>query len=109
MSVSTKRLTVIKTFSYYDQEHELTVKDAEEASILDTINAHNIAINQSCGGHGVCTTCKIKVLEGSENLSAKTDYENEVYQERHFDEDERLACQCSVEGAAVKVRIVYST
>lgn len=109
MSVSTKRLTVIKTFSYYDQEYDLTVKEAEESSILDTINAHLIDINQSCGGHGVCTTCKIRVLEGLENLSSPTDYENEIYQERHFDKEERLACQCSVEGQFAKVRIVYST
>lgn len=49
---------------------------------------------------GVCGTCVIEVIEGSENLSDFTQAEEEFLGET---EDERLACQCRVKSGTVKL------
>ena len=50
---------------------------------------------------GVCGTCVIEVVEGSENLSEPTQEEIDFLGEPG---EERLACQCSLKGGCVKVR-----
>lgn len=49
---------------------------------------------------GKCGTCRVTVLEGMENLSPKTDPEIEM----GLDTDERLACQCRLEGGTIKLQ-----
>ena len=49
---------------------------------------------------GVCGTCVIEVKEGMENLSAFTQEEEDFLGEM---EEERLACQCKLNGGCVKI------
>jgi len=48
---------------------------------------------------GRCGTCRVTVLEGMENLTDRTDAEIEM----GLDDDERLACQCKIQGGTVKL------
>ncbi len=52
----------------------------------------------ACGGKGRCTTCKMQVLEGSENLSEITEAEKKYIKLNKLHSDERLACQVSTNG-----------
>lgn len=47
---------------------------------------------------GVCGSCRIKILQGAENLSELTAEEKDLGFERHT----RLACRCSVLKGIVK-------
>jgi ferredoxin len=47
----------------------------------------------NCGGIGQCGTC---IVEGSENLSPRTDFENRKLKKKP--ENYRLACQALVNG-----------
>ncbi len=49
--------------------------------------------------HGVCGHCKVVVLEGMENLSAKSQEEEDY----DMDESERLMCQCSIVSGTVAI------
>ena len=49
---------------------------------------------------GVCGTCVIEVKEGMENLSPFTEAEQDFLGDM---ETERLACQCTIQKATVKV------
>ncbi len=48
---------------------------------------------------GVCGECRIKILEGMENLSDKTDVEKQW----SLAENERLACQCKIKKGEIKI------
>ncbi len=51
----------------------------------------------NCGGIGQCATCIVEIVEGSENLSPRTDFENRKLKKKP--ENYRLACQTLVNGA----------
>jgi ferredoxin len=68
-------------------------------SILDVARRAAIPLGNSCGGVGVCTRCKVRVLAGSENLSPATSIELRFGSARGFAKDERMACQAVVNGA----------
>jgi 2Fe-2S ferredoxin len=61
---------------------------------------HDIAMDwmHACGGKGRCTTCKVMVLKGSENLSSKTTAEINYVQDGALGKNERLACQVKIKG-----------
>ena len=62
-----------------------------------------------CGGRGLCTTCRIRVVEGGEGLSAMETFER-VSLRGHlsFAADVRLTCQAKVEGPA-RVETIFPT
>jgi ferredoxin len=51
----------------------------------------------SCGGYGQCGACIVEIVEGSENLSEKTPFEQKKLKRKP--ENYRLACQTLVNGA----------
>jgi ferredoxin len=70
----------------------------ENESILDVARRAAVPLGNSCGGVGVCTRCKVRVVNGAENLSPATSIETRFGQARGFAEDERMACQAVVLG-----------
>lgn len=100
MPVSTKTLTVLNKFYGLVDEIDLNKSKTNSARILDILNAHKVNISQSCGGSGTCTTCKIEILKGQENVSQPSGFELEIYQERGFDTNQRLACQTEIYDSA---------
>jgi ferredoxin len=61
-----------------------------DETILDVARRAGVPIGNSCGGIGVCNRCKVKIVQGSENLTPPTRFE--------IDPDHRLACQSVVLG-----------
>jgi ferredoxin len=57
---------------------------------LDVARRAGAPIGNSCGGIGICNRCRIRVVEGAENLTPRTRFET--------DSDSRLACQAVVLG-----------
>lgn len=50
----------------------------------------------NCGGYGQCGTCVVEIVEGIENLSPRTDFENRKLRKKPA--NYRLACQTLVNG-----------
>jgi len=48
---------------------------------------------------GQCGACKIKILEGMDNLSEKTQEESDL----GLEDDERLACQVKIKSGEVTI------
>ena len=51
----------------------------------------------NCGGYGQCGMCGVEIVEGMENLSPRTDFENRKLAKKP--DNYRLACQAMVNGA----------
>jgi len=67
-----------------------------DETLLDVARRVGAPLGNSCGGVGVCARCKVRVVEGTENLSPPTSVE--VRFARGFAEGERMACQAIVMG-----------
>lgn len=73
----------------------------EELSLLIHAMLEDRDHAQLCGGQAECGTCRVRVLEGAENLTPPTPDEREL-REAHpasFAPNERLACQCRPTGS----------
>ena len=62
-------------------------------SILTVVQSHFIDWMHACGGKGRCTTCKVIVVEGMDQLSRLTPAELKYRSLGQLAENERLACQ----------------
>jgi 2Fe-2S ferredoxin len=68
------------------------------SSVLNAIHSDFIDWMHTCGAKGKCTTCKMKVVNGMENISAHSENEQKYLAKGRLRNDERLACQCSITG-----------
>ncbi len=62
-------------------------------TVLDVARRAGAPIGNSCGGIGACNRCRVRIVEGAENLTPPTRFEKNP--------DERLACQAVVLGDCV--------
>ena len=56
---------------------------------------------QACGGKGRCTTCRVVIRSGKENLDPETVPELRYRAKMALGPLERLSCQCKVHGDVV--------
>ena len=75
--------------------HAYEVQKGER--LLDIARSNHEHIGYFCGGNSICQTCYVKVLEGSECLSALSDEEKALLSERLINEGTRMACLTTVE------------
>ena len=76
---------------------ELLVNDFS-IPVLRHIHAHFIDWMHACGGKGRCTTCKMIVLSGMENISWPSAAEQNYRSKGALAENERLTCQAFISG-----------
>lgn len=87
------------------KEKHVDVKDNE--SILDASLKAGIPHYHVCGGNARCSTCRILVIDGPENLSAPNKREAALKERLGLSDNIRLACQTYVLRESVTInRIV---
>lgn len=74
------------------------VRAAAGVSLLDVSLMHGIEHAHVCGGNGRCSTCRVRVLSGLENLSAMGATEATLLKRIGAESDMRLACQSRLQG-----------
>lgn len=70
------------------------------ARLADAADEVEASIDFSCR-QGMCSTCIINVVEGQENLKPAEEPEVTTLVNQGAAENERLACQCVVQGDVV--------
>jgi adenylate cyclase len=86
---------------------EKTITISEHESILNASLAAGIPHFHACGGNGKCSTCRIIIFEGSENVSPITEREAKMKNMFSLPEKVRLACQTKVTGNDVKIERIF--
>lgn len=84
------------------------VKENQEVFAIDGANLRQQALQNgielytlrgklvNCGGYGQCGTCLVEIVEGMENLSERTPFEQRKLKRKP--DTYRLACQTLVNG-----------
>ena len=83
--------------------------DDQDASLLDISIENQIPHLHECGGNGNCTTCRVRILDGIQNISPKTQLEKQASDARKWDPTIRLACQCYPRGDVKMQRLIWSS
>jgi adenylate cyclase len=79
------------------------IKVHEGQTILDASLQAGIPHYHACGGQAECSTCRILINKGKENLTGQNDKERALKKRIPFPENVRLACQTFVIGENVQV------
>ena len=78
--------------------HDEPLKVKEGTVILNALKMNDVQISHYCGGNCTCATCRIEILEGSENLSPVLGREAMVLGNENCQKGDRLACQVRIKG-----------
>jgi ferredoxin len=76
---------------------DLTLDLPKDSKLIDMCEEHDTSILFGCRD-GACGACIIRVKESPENLSKMEEDEKDFLETMAADDDERLACQCSIHG-----------
>lgn len=88
---------------YLPDEVELSAEAPR--TLLDVSLAAGLPHTHACGGNARCSTCRVMVLEGQENLGPRNEPEARLCERYGFDPQIRLACQATVAGpGAIRLR-----
>ena len=82
-----------------------SVSVEEGVSILDAAMEHGVSLYHTCGGNASCSTCRVVVLQGGENLSPADELEVQVLDSFDLKSPYRLGCQACVLKGSVEVEI----
>jgi len=69
------------------------VKASQDLPLVESLVKAKLDIGNSCGGNGICGTCRIVVISGGEYLDKPNEIEQEMIDTRQFSKQERLSCQ----------------
>jgi 2Fe-2S ferredoxin len=79
----------------------------DQDSIMELVQGAGHPVASSCGGEGICTKCKIQVIEGTSNLSELTFTEQTARLKGLIQSHERLSCQARLHKDHVKIDTTY--
>src|SRR5688500_8562415 len=89
---------------YLPDDVELNAETTQ--TLLNVALAAGLPHTHVCGGNARCSTCRVVILEGLENLSPRNDKEDRLCKRFGFDHEIRLACQTTVTGRVRLRRLV---
>lgn len=69
------------------------VESAAEQTLLSTALENGIPHVHACGGKAFCSTCRVLIQEGVENLPERNEKESKLSRQLGLPQDVRLACQ----------------
>src|SRR5690554_710680 len=73
--------------------------------VIDLIHENYTDWMHACGKKGRCTTCKMIVVSGMENLSPKTPAEESYYEKGRLEACQRLTCQTRLMRGTIRIRV----
>ena len=76
-----------------------------DGKVIELIHENGIDWMHACGKKGRCTTCKMIILDGQENLSPETERELFFKSQDRLRSNERLACQSHLLQGSITIRV----
>jgi 2Fe-2S ferredoxin len=68
------------------------------ANLMQSLLAAGLPVASSCNGDGVCSKCRITILQGHENISPIGALEQTLRDRNRIPREQRIACQSQVLG-----------
>ncbi|MGM0946832.1 MAG: 2Fe-2S iron-sulfur cluster-binding protein [Bacteroidota bacterium] len=78
---------------------------ASKRKVIELIHENGIDWMHACGKKGRCTSCKMIVVEGLENLSEPNERETNYFKQKRLGPQERLSCQSTLDKGEIRIRV----
>ena len=91
--------------SFKNKNKNTILEIPQGLSVLEAALEHRVPLYHTCGGNASCSTCRVRVLKGAENLSPVEDAESQVLDAFDLKAPHRLGCQALVMQGEVEVEI----
>jgi adenylate cyclase len=88
------------------QNDAIIEEDDLTLSLLEIALKHGIPHMHICGGKARCSTCRIIIEQGLENILPRNELEQKLAQKKGMEESIRLACQTRIKGPVTLRRLV---
>ncbi|MHA7131288.1 2Fe-2S iron-sulfur cluster-binding protein [Algoriphagus namhaensis] len=88
--------------SLFNRKISSTERDRK---VIDLIHENGIDWMHACGKKGRCTTCKMILKSGAENLSPPSDREQHFRKLGRLKANERLTCQALLKAGEIRIKI----
>jgi len=88
----------------FKEDRSISCKANE--TLLEATLAAGLNHVHACGGQGKCSTCRVSVMDGTENCSPRSKAEQAIAQKLNLPAEIRLACQTKVVGDVSVRRMV---
>ncbi|WP_194774904.1 2Fe-2S iron-sulfur cluster-binding protein [Pararhodonellum marinum] len=83
---------------------EITTRQSER-KVIELIHENYIDWMHACGKKGRCTTCKMEVISGMENLAPLTGHEQIFREDGRLKAHQRLSCQAKLLKGTLIIRV----
>ena len=93
----------------YTKINQVVSCPTDKVSILEVSTSNRIPHLRECGGNGQCTTCRVKIINGQQNLSKPSPLEKRIARHRRWEPSIRLACQCYINGDVEIQRLLWTS
>lgn len=87
---------LVPTIRFVKNIEAFAVKSGE--NLMAALNAHGVPVASSCKGDGICSRCRLKVVDGIKNLSEINAREQMLRTTHSLQKNERISCQSTVLG-----------
>ena len=81
------------------------VSESQEVKVIDLIHDNQIDWMHACGKKGRCTSCKMIVCSGMENLNSLNEREQFFRENGRLNTHERLTCQAILKSGELVIRV----
>ena len=82
----------------FAQNKRTPIQVDSNANLMFSLLSKNVPVASSCHGEGVCSKCRIQILQGAENLSPATEQEKLLSERNSLRSNERINCQTRILG-----------
>lgn len=90
-------------------EDKIVTEEDKTKTILEISLKNGIQHIHACGGHGRCSTCRVIILDGIENLHPRNEIEFNLANKKGLEENIRIACQTRIKGNIKLKRLVIDS
>ncbi len=77
---------------------EVSDENSKNKTLMTLLLDAKYPVASSCKGDGICSKCRITILEGNQNLNPQSELEIKTKQRNKVTVDERLSCQVYLNG-----------
>ncbi|WP_127136910.1 adenylate/guanylate cyclase domain-containing protein [Flagellimonas oceanensis] len=99
---------MVRTYHHITIINDASFLIGSDDSILKAGLNKGVPFCCECGGRARCSTCRILVVEGEENLSETNTAEKNMQKYFELPRNVRLACQTYVKGGAVRIKRIMN-